>query len=87
MWEIVKNYILLNMRIYEFRNIRFDFRTQNIINNQQIFSKIISNMDKDELINICVNGRKTFYTLTDKGRDKAELILKSILGKGLLLYG
>jgi hypothetical protein len=66
--------ILLDM--LKNRPVKISFETQKIIKYDYTFSKIMSNLDKLEMINKVRVGNKTYFTLSDYGYLMALLLNK-----------
>lgn len=67
--------ILLEMLLYEFRNLKFSYNSQNIIKSHKFF-EYATYLENNDFINICKNGQRTFYILTDWGRLHAICFIK-----------
>lgn len=67
---------LLEILLFEFRNMKFSYATQDIFRSHK-FYEYMSYLEANDLINVIKhNHAKTFYTLTDFGRLMALLWIK-----------
>jgi predicted transcriptional regulator len=71
MLSIIEQKILLDMRLYEFRNMKFSYTNQTVVK-ERTFFKIMSVLREKGKINIVKSGRNSRYTLTDSGRLDAN---------------
>ncbi len=68
--------MLFEMLLYEYRNLKFSYTSQQVIKSH-FFYKYISYMKANRLIRDCANGhRKSFYKLDTMGRIQTQMYLR-----------
>lgn len=72
MLNLTEQRILLDMLLYEYRNMKFAYTNQRIVKSHKFF-EVMEKLEEKQKINIIKSGRKTYYTLTDIGRIDANL--------------
>jgi hypothetical protein len=65
--NLTEQRIILDMLLYEFRNMKFNYTHQNIIKSHKFF-EIMKKLKDKNMIESFNNRRNTYYKLTDYGR-------------------